>query len=186
MPEVSSFVVSNEVISECVTFTYGTLRQHGNSIHELGPLLEHSVPVDSSSPRSHVVRYIHDHSVSKAHLKNTKILIISGWTTGSNSDRVIDSFRPAVQAGSRLRSASKVIMTRGQFYIYFMYDFQNRWSIYTTFVHKFPKLVQFLGLVKCWEITVKSILKVILQNQSRNFADKCCVLLLEIQFVPYK
>lgn len=70
--EESSLVVSEEVVSECVTFIYGTLRYHGNPVHELGPLLEYAVPVDRNTPPRHVVSYIHNHSVSKTHLKNSK------------------------------------------------------------------------------------------------------------------
>jgi hypothetical protein len=85
MPEMSSLVVSDKVVSECVTLMYRTLGYHGHSVHVIGTFLKYSVPVDSSSPPSHVVGDIHNYSVPKAHLKNAKMLAVrrtksfSGW-----------------------------------------------------------------------------------------------------------
>jgi len=86
MPEMCSLVVSDKVVSECVTLMYRTLGYHGHSVHVLGPFLKYPVPVDGSSPPNHVVGDIHNNSVSKAHLKDTKVFEIrrtksfSGWT----------------------------------------------------------------------------------------------------------
>jgi hypothetical protein len=65
---------------------YGTLFYHGHSVHVLGPFLKYPMPVDGSSPPNHVAGDIRDYSVSKAHLKDTKMFAVrrtksfSGWT----------------------------------------------------------------------------------------------------------
>jgi len=85
MPEMSSCVVSDKVVSECVTLTYRTLGYHGHSVHVLGFCLKYPMPVDGSSPPNHVVGDIHNNPVSKAHLRDTKMFAIrrtksfSGW-----------------------------------------------------------------------------------------------------------
>jgi len=76
MPEISSLVVSDEVVSACATLMYRTMGYHGHSIHVLGPFLKYPVPVDGSSPPPHVVGDIHSYSVSKAHLKVTKVYAV--------------------------------------------------------------------------------------------------------------
>ena len=73
---MSSLVVSDKVISECVTLMYRTLCDHGHSVHVLGPFLKYTVPVDGSRPPNHVVGNIHNYSVSKAHLKDAKVRAI--------------------------------------------------------------------------------------------------------------
>jgi hypothetical protein len=76
MPEKRSLVVSVKVVSEYVTFMYTTLGYHWHSVHVLGPFLKHPVPVDGSSPPRQIVDDIHNYSVSKAHLKDVKVLAV--------------------------------------------------------------------------------------------------------------
>jgi len=85
---MSSLVVSDKVVSECVTLMYSTLGYHGHSVHVLRPFLKYPVPVDGSSPPKHVVGDIHNYSVSKAHLKDAKVFAVrrTNSYSGSTSD----------------------------------------------------------------------------------------------------
>lgn len=71
-----SSVVSDKVVSECVTLMYRILGYYGHSVHVLEPFLKYPMPVDGSSPPSHVVGDVHNYSVSKANLKDVKVFAV--------------------------------------------------------------------------------------------------------------
>lgn len=67
------------------------------------------MPVDSNRPRRHVVRYIHDDSVSKTHLE--KLKKIQDGPPGLIPDMIMNfHFRHEVQAACKLHSISLLAM----------------------------------------------------------------------------
>jgi hypothetical protein len=68
MPEVSSLIVSPEVVSELIAFENGTLGNHWNTVHVLRAFLEHAMPVDGQCSSCEFVAEIDDDPISQTHL----------------------------------------------------------------------------------------------------------------------